>query len=225
MPRHCLARLGAILATAAAWATPVEAQTGAREPLSTRVAIVQDATVCACMTNGAPAPRIRDLTILAVGRSRTVAGNASGAWRLDYVPELLPLIISSRTADDRLRVWHCGPRQYCGASDDDEVWGTNAVGAGVLPLALGFTWQPAQLFLFRWRASAGAVLLTRPVPLAQGTNFNFLAETGISAGLRLSRQVVMTAGVVVNHISNGGLSDVNLGMDSRMLEIGALLRR
>ena len=54
----------------------------------------------------------------------------------------------------------------------------------------------------------------------EGHKFNFLAEASTSVELRVSDDVALTAGLVFNHISNGGTAAINPGMNSRMLEFG-----
>jgi hypothetical protein len=194
-------------------------------PLTTRLAVVNDATVCQCTAQGVPAPRARDLLIVAVGRSMPVATGAGGSWDLAYTPELLPLVVSRRTADERLEVWSCGHKKYCGQSSSSDVWSVTAVGLGILPLSGTFRLRLDDALRLRLRLSGGAVRLSRPVPLAQGSKFNFVAEGSAGAEVRVSRKVALTAGVIYNHISNGGMTPVNLGMDSRLIELGALIGR
>jgi hypothetical protein len=105
------------------------------------------------------------------------------------------------------------------------VWSVTAVGLGILPLSGTFRLRLDDALRLRLRLSGGAVRLSRPVPLAQGSKFNFVAEGSAGAEVRVSRKVALTAGVIYNHISNGGMTPVNLGMDSRLIELGALIGR
>jgi hypothetical protein len=66
--------------------------------------------------------------------------------------------------------------------------------------------------------------LSQPVPLMQGHKFNFTAEASTGVELRVSSKVFVTAGMVFNHISNGGTAQINPGMDSRLLEVGIVRR-
>lgn len=208
-------------------ATPAASQAPDDEPavLTTRVAAAVDATVCACDESFMPTPRQRDLVIVAVGLRIPLTTSASGRWALAWVPELIPFLYSNRTADGRLEVWSCGPRQYCGRSVDDDVFTVMAFGAGVMPVGALLGMRMTDRVHVRARVSGGAVQLSEPVPLAQGTKFNFLADGSVSVEFRPSSGLAVSAGFVLNHISNGGLGRVNLGMDSRMFEIGAVIGR
>lgn len=208
-------------------ATPAESQAPDDPPalLTTRVAAAVDALVCACDESFMPTPRQRDLVIVAVGFRLPVATSASGRWALEWVPELIPFLYSNRTADGRLEVWSCGHRRYCGRSPGDDVFTVMAFGAGVMPVGAMLGMRMTDRVHVRARVSGGAVQLTEPVPLAQGTKFNFIADGSASVEFRPSSGLAISAGLALNHISNGGLGRVNLGMDSRMLELGAVISR
>lgn len=206
-------------------AAPAAAQTTTPGSLlTTRVAAVGDATVCACDETFLKTSERRALVIVALGR-RIPLGSGAGRWDFAWVPEILPLVYSTNTADAQLEVWSCGPRKYCGRSAQDDVWNVTAFGVGVLPLGALIGVRIADRLRARTRISAGVVQLSQPVPLAQGTKFNFVAEGAATIEYRASRRLSMSGGIVLNHISNGGLGRVNLGMDSRMLEIGAVIGR
>lgn len=203
---------------------PLGAQSSRPTSITTRLAVVRDATVCACDMAGTPAPRARNLAITAIGIEIPLARSRGGHFQLSYTPEALPLIVSERTADERLAVWRCGSRRYCGTSQTEDVWSVTSIGAGVLPI--GFTARAGgDVVRLRARIGAGGIRMSRPIPLAQGRKFNFLAEGGAGLEVRLSRAVSVHAGGVVNHISNGGTASVNLGMDSKLIELGLTVRR
>ena len=209
-----------MLAPAGAWA-----QAAPEARFTTRVAAVFDAEVCACEGTEVPTPRLRDLVIIAVGRSFPIAYDPDRRLEFAWSPEIIPLLFSNRTADARLEVYTCGPRRYCGNRLDDDVWTMMAYGAGFLPLGITVGLRASDRVHLRTRVSGGAVQLTEPVPLTQGTKFNFIADGAATIEVRTSRGLALSAGVALNHISNGGLGRVNLGMDSRMLEVGAVLAR
>lgn len=206
-------------------ATPAlaRAQSLERAPLTVRISTVRNAEVCACSRSDLPTPRLRDLVIVALGKQVHMLG--TGRVELSWTPELIPLLVSSRTASDRMHVWECGPRRYCGSSLDSEVFTVQAYGAGFLPLGYTLGIRLTERARVRTRISGGAVLMSHPVPLAQGTNFNFMAEGATALEVRASRTLSLSAGLALNHISNGGLANINLGMDSRMLELGAVVAR
>jgi hypothetical protein len=223
-----LRRWSVPLLLAAAIATPdvVDGQEAPRRSrLTTRMAAVFDAEVCACDGSALPTPRLRDLAFVAVGRQFPIRERASSRLEIAWVPELIPFLYSNRTADARLDVYSCGPRRYCGRSLDENVWTVTAYGAGVMPIAFTFGFRMLDRLRVRTRVSAGGLQLTHPVPLAQGTKFNFIADGAASLEFLATEALALTAGMGLNHISNGGLGRVNLGMDSRMLELGAVLGR
>lgn len=221
-PMRMVATLAA-MALQVLGASELAAQESTRD-LTVRIAGVRDATVCACSIDGREPPRLRDLVIVAVGRRIALQGGEASRFSLAWVPELIPLIYSSGTADARMHSWQCGRRQYCGTSSVADVWTVRAVGGGLLPIALEAGVRAGSAARVRARLSGGAVYLTEPVPLAQGTKFNFVAEAALGFELAVNRRVGLGAAIVLNHISNGGLSDINLGMDSRLAEITLSLR-
>jgi hypothetical protein len=186
---------------------------------------VFDAEVCACDGTELPTPRLRDLVITAVGWQFPIRERAASRFEAAWVPELIPFLVSNRTADSRLEVYSCGPRRYCGRSLDEDVWNVRAYGAGMMPIAFAFGFRAFDRVRLRTRLSAGGLQLTHPVPLAQGTKFNFIADGAASIEVLATDALAVSVGMGLNHISNGGLGRVNLGMDSRMFEIGAVIGR
>jgi hypothetical protein len=209
-------------------AAPVAADGQAAPPRSrftTRVAAVFDAEVCACDETALPTPRLRDLVVVAVGWQFPIRERAASRLELAWTPELIPFLYSSRTADSRLDVYACGPRRYCSHSLYEDVWTVHAYGAGLMPLGFPAGFRTFDRLRLRTRLSAGGLQLTHPVPLAQGTKFNFIAEGAATLEFLATDALAVSAGLGINHISNGGLGRVNLGMDSRMLELGAVFGR
>ena len=204
-------------------AVPAQAQE-TPPTFTTRVSAVGNAEVCACDESFLQTSSRRQLLIVAIGR-RFPLGSARGRWEFAYVPELLPLVFSNNTADAGLEVWTCGPRRYCGSSDSDDVWNTTAFGVGVMPIGVMTGFRVTDRVHLRTRISAGGMQLSEPVPLVQGSKFNFVADGAVGLEYRASRAVAVNAGVALNHISNGGIGRVNLGMDSRLFEIGAAISR
>lgn len=214
------------LSLAAAAPAVARAQQAPADPrVTTRVAAVFDTEVCACQDTEFPTPRLRDLVIVAVGWRFPIAESAASRVEVAWVPEVIPFLVSRRTADARLEVYACGPRRYCGTSLNDDVWTVTAYGAGLLPIGFSLGIRAFERMRVRTRVSAGAVQLSRPVPLAQGTKFNFVADGAATVEFRATSAVGVSVGLALNHVSNGGLGRVNLGMDSRMLEIGAVFGR
>lgn len=220
-----ISRFAVAAAVLLAGAAAAGAQSTRAKPLfTTRVSAVGNAEVCACDESFLQTSRSRQLLIVALGQ-RYAVGEPGGRWEFSYVPEILPLVFSNHTADAQLQVWTCGPRRYCGRSENDDVWNTTSFGVGVLPIGFMSGLRVSDGVHLRARISAGAMQLSEPVPLVQGSKFNFLAEGAAGLELRASRSVAVSAGMALNHISNGGLGRVNLGMDSRLFEIGIAVSR
>ena len=189
-----------------------------------RVAGATGAEACPCHSPSLPVPHDRELYIVGVGMRKLLRSSANG-FELAYDLQFLPLIVSHGTADENLRVALCqGGQLYCATTSVPSPWTTRAVGAGILPL--GFTVLAPLLprLRFQLRTAAGAVRLSKPVPVLEGHKFNFLAEASTSLELRVSQSYALTAGMVFNHISNGGTAAINPGMNSRMIEFGIVRR-
>jgi hypothetical protein len=209
-------------ATAVALAQPAEASGGS---MTLRMAAVARAPVCNCTPSGGQTPRDRELFVAGIGARWRLAGDSVGPQLL-YAAELLPLIISRGTGDETLQTRRCGKDQYCGESREGYPWGTTSIGAGVLPLGLALR---APIVGHRLsvsaRLSGGAVLMTKPVPVMESRRFNYLAEVGMAAEVRVTTRSTISLGITHNHISNAGTAPVNLGMDTRLLEVGLITRR
>ncbi len=98
-------------------------------------------------------------------------------------------------------------------------------GFGVAPLGFLSRWRVTPAVGLRLRASGGVVSFQSPVPDPLACKFNFLADGGVLADVRVTQRVALVAGARLNHISNGGRGRVNPGMDSHMLEAGLSVTR
>lgn len=192
-------------------------------PIVVRVGGVRDAAVCLCNNDGQPTPHDRDLFTVSIGTEWTLV--AAGAFHLSYAADVLPLILSHNTGDEALYVWSCGAGHYCGHADSPNPWNTAAVGGGVLPVGFVARARVARVLTLRARMSGGGIYMSRPVPVMQARNLNFMAELAAGAEVRMWRNLAVSAGVTQNHISNGNTAPVNLGMDTRLLELGFVLAR
>lgn len=189
-----------------------------------RVAGVTNAEVCPCHSPSLDVPHDRDLFIVGVGLRKMLRSSGHERFALAYDLQFLPLIVSRGTADENLRVVLCQGKRYCGNTSDLSPWSTRAVGIGILPLGFTALAPIAPRLRFQLRGAAGAVRLSKPVPLLEGHKFNFIAEASTGLELRVSSALALTAGMVFNHISNGGTAAINPGMNSRMFEVGFVRR-
>ena len=184
-----------------------------------RVAGATGAQACPCHSPSLQVPHDRELYIVGVGMRKILHANSDG-FEVAYDLQFLPLVISRGTADENLRVALCRGNQYCGTASAPSPWTTRASGIGILPLGFTALAPIAPRLRFQLRGAAGAIRLSKPVPVLEGHKFNFLAEASTTLELRVSSSLSLTGGMVFNHISNGGTAAINPGMNSRMFEFG-----
>jgi len=185
-----------------------------------RVAGATGAEACPCRSPSLHVPHDRELYIVGIGMRKVLRSQGPDGFEVAYDLQFLPLIVSRGTADENLRVALCRGNQYCGTASAPSPWTTRATGIGILPLGFTALAPIAPLLCFQLRGAAGAVRLSKPVPVLEGHKFNFLAEASTTLELRVSSSISLTGGMVFNHISNGGTAAINPGMNSRMLEFG-----
>ena len=189
-----------------------------------RVAGATGAQACPCSSPSLPVPHDRELYIVGVGLRKVLHTDGRNGFEVDYDPQLLPFIASHGTADENLRVALCRGTHYCATTTDVSPWTTRATGIGILPIGFTVLAPVAPRLRFQLRGAAGAIRMSKPVPVLEGHKFNFLAEASTTFEVRVSSQFALTGGMVFNHISNGGTAAINPGMNSRMLEFGIVRR-
>lgn len=189
-----------------------------------RVAGATGAAACPCASPSLPVPHDRELYIVGVGLRKILHADGKDGFEVDYDLQLLPFIASHGTADENLRVRLCRGTHYCATPTSPSPWTTRATGVGVLPIGFTVLAPLVPRLRFQLRGAAGAIRMTKPVPVLEGHKFNFLAEASTTLELRLTSSLAVTGGMVFNHISNGGTAAINPGMNSRMLEFGFVRR-
>jgi hypothetical protein len=189
-----------------------------------RVAGASGAEVCPCASPSLRVPHARELYIVGVGLRHVLHSDGADGFEVDYDPQFIPFIASHGTADEHLRVTLCQGNRYCAVQTSKSPWTTRATGIGILPIGFTALAPIVPHLRFQLRGAAGAVRMSKPVPLLEGHKFNFLAEASSTLELRVSSSLAITGGMVFNHISNGGTASVNPGMNSRMLEFGIVRR-
>ncbi len=189
-----------------------------------RVAGATGAAACPCQSPSLPVPHDRELYIVGIGMRKILHAEGKDGFEVDYDLQFLPFIASHGTADEHLRVELCHGTHYCATPTSPSPWTTRATGVGILPIGFTVLAPLVPRLRFQLRGAAGAIRMTKPVPVLEGHKFNFLAEASTTFELRVTPSLALTGGMVFNHISNGGTSAINPGMNSRMLEFG-LVRR
>ncbi len=96
------------------------------------------------------------------------------------------------------------------------------VGAGIKPLALR-AWAGSGPVRLEGDVSAGAMFFARPMLAANATRFNFVAEADLGVRFTLPDGRRIVVGYRRHHLSNGGLGDVNPGLNSHVLYLGLWL--
>ncbi|MBN2430752.1 MAG: acyloxyacyl hydrolase [Acidobacteria bacterium] len=138
-------------------------------------------------------------------------GRLIGSWRhldLQYVADFFPAAVAADTVVTRAY-----------PPEDSRARG-NVYGFGVSPLGVKVMFRPRS----RWRPYAGAnggfLRFREPVPLPQSEKFNFTFE--IDGGVMFAGKTRYSwfGGVKFHHLSNGGRSPTNRGMNTIQLFFG-----
>jgi hypothetical protein len=216
----CLAMIMSLASSGIAQDQPPDAAThprrtfvvwsaGARnEPLNTRVGWTHD----------------RDLYMVGLRGRWMLRGGAN--FKVAYTADLIPAVLSTGMPEYRDVLPPCPPSGPCVVPFlPQEVTRHAAYGAGAAPLGVELTLPATRRLAFLVRGSAGLAIFSRPIPDPGGNHLNFMFDACAAAEVRISRSTGLTAGYRLNHISNGGRSTVNTGMNSRMLEFGLTIAR
>ena len=154
---------------------------------------------------------------LFVGLQANLTVKRTQRWRLDYAPQLVPLLVVSdnpKYADVVLPFGKVSVYE-----------GTGPVsGFGVSPVAF-----ESQLRINgRWRAyscaALGVVWFTRDVPVPAARSFNFTLEGGLGVMWQLAGRSWVRVGYKLHHLSNGYSAPENPGLDGHVFLVG-LTRR
>lgn len=88
----------------------------------------------------------------------------------------------------------------------------------------GLRWAPLRVspYFTPWLfARTGIIMADEAIPL-RGTKFNFISQVGLGGALRVTDRMYLTGEAGVYHISNGGLSEVNPGVDGWTANMGVM---
>ena len=169
----------------------------------------------------------RGLVIVGVQRRWPLNRSSDGSVELAYTIDLTPVVLSTEMPEYVIRTVPCGAGSQRGCTM--QVWELSgqhtAHGAGAAPVGFVGRWKVSDVLGFQLRASGGVVYFSQAVPDPLGCTFNFTADAGLAADIRVASRLALVAGLRMNHISNGGRGQVNPGMNSRMLEMGLSLAR
>ena len=117
--------------------------------------------------------------------------------QLDYTAGVVPVAVAFGT-----RVSGAGLPD--GTLRTETVFGAGVDGIGLVAhLGRSDRWQPYV------SAVGGVRLFERPVPDPRGIRFNFSADLGAGVAFRVAPAHRVAVGVVLHHLSNGGLGSAN----------------
>ena len=160
----------------------------------------------------------RDFALLAVRMGWTLA--RSEAIALEYLIDLVPAaVVSSPPRPD----WRdpCLADRPCPVRSAFAKYGT-VYGFGATPLGFQIRLLPRRLVQPYVSLSAGALWFRHPVPLPEGTRFNFTVDAG--GGILVGRPggLGLMLGYKLHHLSNGGAALANPGLDGHLVYAGVL---
>jgi Lipid A 3-O-deacylase (PagL) len=136
-----------------------------------------------------------------------------GAWGYEYPLRLVPFALArNNPTDSAIRVgtgWGI-PEQTPRGPD---------VGLGVKPLGLR-GWAGGGAVRVEGQVSAGVLFFASPILARNATHLNFVAEADLGVRFRLSDGRDVVVGYRRHHLSNGGLGQVNPGLNSHVVYVG-----
>jgi hypothetical protein len=148
---------------------------------------------------------------------------ASGPFALAYTVELVPLAVVERTGANTQRCRR-NPNLVTFTCQYDYS-ARVAVGAGATPLGLKWYFNRGGLTRVYAAAGAGGLVFTSHVPVHRSRRANFTFEYGGGIEVLERNGAGLTVGYKFHHISNGGTTRLNPGLDANVLYLGVVSRR
>lgn len=146
---------------------------------------------------------------------RTLAANKTVAfqWTIDASPVAI-LSVKQQTFTET------APGTFVVSSRRE-----NTYGAGASPIGFKFNFRPQRRVQPYGSTSGGFLIFREPVPVPQATRFNFTFD--FSGGVQIVNRSRRTfsVGYRFQHISNGGQSRVNPGVDMHLIQVGFSILR
>ena len=166
----------------------------------------------------------RALFFIGVQKYWPIRSNPTGGTTLEYSVDLLPLVVSTAMPTYYDQFGPCGESLTCLQRATASELHT-AYGFGAMPIGFIARVPVTHRLDLQFRLSGGALYFSRVIPDPAGRRFNFVADGGAGVGYRIASDLALTAGLRLNHISNGNTGHVNPGMNSVMTEIGLAFPR
>lgn len=192
-------RLIRLLAGLALCAPPVSAQSA---PMTVGI----DHSVYA----GWPSSSVNWMRLSRVSLEMSWGRPLSSAWTLEYAPTVYPLALARGVFRSDRRV--PGGRQG------------SEIGLGLHPFAGRIVRHLGSAGAYVG-AAGGLMYFTGPIPTAAGTMGNFSLDVEVGVRVPITRRRMLVVSYHVNHLSNGGRGDLNLGVDSHLVRLALRPRR
>lgn len=159
--------------------------------------------------------RYRDLYM--VGVRFVHAAKAPRDMTLDYYVDLVPIIRSTNTPTEYR--WECSGSVEQGCTS--RMITETVPGFGITPIGLQLRTFTSRKVQLTFSLGLGAAWYQRPIPDPDERQLNFMGDVGVGLQFEL-REAAVLAGIRHSHTSNGGTGNVNPGLDSRVLYLGAV---
>jgi hypothetical protein len=96
------------------------------------------------------------------------------------------------------------------------TWRSNTLGITIQPAGFRFVFLPNHRLKPYAQTAAGFIFSRRPIPVPQGTNYNFIGDFGGGVMYSFTKQQVLKAGYRYYHISNMNIGELNPGYNANM---------
>jgi hypothetical protein len=141
-------------------------------------------------------------------------GRGSG-WGLEYPLRIVPLALVRNNPTDFARPNTAGPGWTISSSPPR----ASTYGFGVKPIGMR-GWVGSGHVGMQAEVSGGLMRFGSPLFAANGAQFNFVAELGVGVRIDVPGRGRTVLGYRWHHLSNGGLGEVNPGLNSDVLSLG-----
>ena len=136
------------------------------------------------------------------------------AWGLEYAARAVPLAMVRNNPRDAAYMNPLG-----GWTMSLDTPRASTVGVGIKPVGLR-GWAGAGRVRLQADVTAGVVRFGSPALASNATRFNFVYEVSVGVRVIMPGAGHAAIGLRRHHLSNGGLGEVNPGLDSHMAYLG-----
>ena len=148
------------------------------------------------------------------------------AYRLAYAIDFIPLALTTQPVGFNTNRRVCPPAEPCLFSAVNRIFPDGRVyGFGISPLGAAATFRPKRTVQLLLDTTVGALWFTKPVPVTNGSRFNFTASVGAGAAIMTKDDRGIGFGYRFHHLSNARLAQSNPGLASHMAYLELLWRR